>query len=96
MISYKDKLLGINVLIQEESYTGKCSALYLEKLEKKDEYLRKRVKRGLFKTSNGLLVNADVNGNLNILRKKLNEVSDAVMPADRGFALNPIKIVKFL
>ena len=65
-------------------------------MKHKEEYLGKRIKRGLFKTKDELLVNADVNGSLNILRKKLNEVSDAVMPADRGFALNPIKIVKFL
>lgn len=37
-------------------------------------YLGTRLKRGLFKTNNGLLINADINGSLNILRK---EVSNA-------------------
>ena len=35
--------------------------------------MEKRVHRGLFKTSRGSLVNADVNGSLNILHKYLGE-----------------------
>ena len=30
-----------------------------------------RIKRGLYKTSNGTLINADINGSLNILKKAL-------------------------
>ena len=41
----------------------------------------------------GTLVNADVNGGLNILRKQLNVVCDDIIcPADRGLVLNPLKI----
>jgi len=38
-----------------------------------------RVKRGLYKTKSGLLINADVNGSLNILRKYLKCNSDAII-----------------
>lgn len=53
----------------KESYTSKCSSLDEEEIKKHETYVGKRVKRGLFKTSDGLEINADVNGSLNILRK---------------------------
>ena len=36
---------------------------------KKDQFVGKRVKRGLYKSKNGILINADMNGALNILKK---------------------------
>ena len=69
MLSYKCGLQGINLLLQEESYTSKCSFLDAEDICKHEEYAGRRVHRGLFKTASGRLVNADVNGSLNILRK---------------------------
>lgn len=70
-IQYKAQLVGIQVTIVEESYTSKCSALDLEIISKHEDhaYSGKRVGRGLFKTACGLVINADVNGALNILRK---------------------------
>jgi putative transposase len=68
-LQYKTKLEGINVVVHEESYTSKCSFLDNEPLKKHDAYLGKRVKRGLFCSSSGKKINADVNGSLNILRK---------------------------
>ena len=73
MLTYKAQLEGINVIIQEESYTSKCSFLDNEEICKHKEYLGKRIKRGLFKASNGKLINADLNGALNILRKVVGE-----------------------
>ena len=72
-LQYKCKLEGINVILTEESYTSKCSFLDNEPLEKKDSYLGKRISRGLFKTSTNKLINADLNGSLNILRKVFGE-----------------------
>ena len=72
-IEYKCKLEGINVILTEESYTSKCSFIDNEPLEKKDTYLGKRIKRGLFKTKEGKLINADLNGSLNILKKVIGE-----------------------
>lgn len=69
MIEYKCKLRGINVVKTEESYTSKCSFLDNEPICKQQKYKGRRVKRGLFKSSDGRLINADVNGSLNILRK---------------------------
>jgi len=63
------KLVGIKVILQEESYTSKCDALALESVEKHEKYKGRRVKRGLFKSFIGRFINSDVNGALNILRK---------------------------
>ena len=69
MITYKCELLGITVHVTEESYTSKCSFLDNEDVCKHDEYMGKRIKRGLFQSSDGRLINADINGALNILKK---------------------------
>ena len=60
---------GISVIVTEESYTSKCSFLDDEDICKHEEYVGKRIKRGLYKASDGRLINADVNGVLNILKK---------------------------
>lgn len=70
-LKYKCQLKGIKVVIREESYTSKCSFIDNEDVKKQIEYKGKRVYRGLFKTNNGLLINSDVNGSLNILKKHL-------------------------
>jgi len=67
----KCEQLGINYHLQEESYTSKCSYLDNEVVKKHDTYKGKRVKRGLFRTSQGYLINADTNGSANILVKFL-------------------------
>lgn len=71
MLIYKCNDCGINVVLQEESYTSKCSFLDNESIRKHDKYAGKRVKRGLFKTKNDGMINADLNGSLNILKKYL-------------------------
>lgn len=45
MLSYKAKLVGIRVLLQEESYSSKSSFLDLEPIRKKATYLGSRIKR---------------------------------------------------
>ena len=69
MLTYKCELEGISVIVTEESYTSKCSFLDDEDICKHEEYYGKRIKRGLYKASDGRLINADVNGALNILKK---------------------------
>lgn len=71
ILEYKLSDKGITLKRQEESYTSKTSFLDLEDVKKQNSYKGKRVKRGLFKTSNNTLINADSNGALNILRKYL-------------------------
>jgi putative transposase len=77
MIEYKATRHGIKVLVTEESYTSKASFLdgddiptYGENNSEK-QFSGKRIQRGLYSTGRGLLINADVNGSANILRKGL-------------------------
>lgn len=64
------KPLNIKLTIREESYTSKCDGLSLEEVGKHKTYMGKRIKRGLYSSKQCLLVNADVNGAINILRKE--------------------------
>ena len=90
-ISYKGRLIGINVQTTEESYTSKVDHLAFETLEKHDVYLGKRKKRGLFQSSVNKLLNADVNGAIGIGRKVFGDsfVKEII---DSGFAFNPVKV----
>lgn len=72
-LEYKCKLEGISFILTEESYTSKCSFLDNESIEKHETYLGKRVKRGLFKSAKNRIINADLNGSLNILKKVVGE-----------------------
>jgi putative transposase len=99
-LQYKAEEVGIEVALQEESYTSKCDALALEEVCQHEQYLGRRVRRGLFQSSVGRFIKADVNGALNILRKGIgdhfvrNVVGDdfARNPLNRGFADNPVKV----
>lgn len=71
MVTYKSQLEGIEVVQREESYTSKCSFLDGEEICKHETYMGNRIKRGLFRSNNGRLINADLNGALNILRKEI-------------------------
>ena len=72
-LEYKCKLEGINIILTEESYTSKCSFLDNESVEKHENYLGKRIKRGLFRSAKNRIINADLNGSLNILKKAVGE-----------------------
>ena len=86
-IQYKCEEVGINVICVNEAYTSKCSFLDNESIEKHDEYLGKRTKRGLFISNKKKKLNADINGSLNILRKASNK---EIKVSNKIF--NPIKI----
>ncbi len=68
MLCYKAKLVGIQVVLQEESYTSKASFLDSDhlptygKCQEKPVFSGKRVERGLYRAGNGKQFNADVNG----------------------------------
>ena len=74
-LEYKCKLEGINFILTEESYTSKCSFLDNEEVCKHEKYQGDRIKRGLFKSKEGKLINADLNGSLNILKKVVGDFS---------------------
>lgn len=90
-ITYKGRLVGIDVQTTEESYTSKVDHLAFESLKKHDIYLGKRKKRGLFQSSIGKLLNADVNGAIGIGRKVFGDsyVSKII---DSGLAFNPVRV----
>src|SRR5688500_427044 len=67
----KCQQLGIEVSSQAEAYTSKTSFLDRELPQKHQAYLGIRVKRGLFRTAQGIVVNADTNGSAQILVKHL-------------------------
>lgn len=72
MLSYKAELVGIQVLLVNESHTSKCSFLDDEPICHQEHYAGKRIKRGLFRAADGRTVyNADVNGAYNIIRKAI-------------------------
>ena len=81
---------GIKFQSHEESYTSKCDALALEPIGKHEEYLGRRVKRGLFRSSTGKVINADQNGALNILRKVVGD-SEFTRIVDSGHSLCPVR-----
>lgn len=92
-LEYKCNLVGIKFIKAEESYTSKCDGLALEKICKHENYLGKRIKRGLFQSSIGRLINADVNGALNILRKVIDDSSEFIQKIINSRVLfNPVKI----
>jgi len=68
MLIYKCALAGIQVIIRNEAYTSKCSFIDDEDIRKHKEYKGRRIQRGLFKSAEGVLINADVNGAYNILK----------------------------
>jgi IS605 OrfB family transposase len=60
---------GIRFETREESYTSKCDHLADESMKHHDKYLGVRRPRGLFKSSTGIVMNADVHGALGIMLK---------------------------
>ena len=90
-ITYKGKLIGIEVQTTEESYTSKVDHLAFEPLKKQEVYLGKRKKRGLFQSSINKLLNADINGTIGIGRKVFGD-SYVSRIIDSGFAFNPIRV----
>jgi transposase len=91
MLQYKWEALGRKLSLPEESYTSKCSFLDGESLEHHDTYLGRRVKRGLFKSHDGYLINADINGSANIVRKVVKNSWDSWSQEDliEGFVVSP-------
>lgn len=94
----KCELLGINYCPIEESYTSKASAIDLDFLpmygdSNIPEFSGIRTKRGLYRTNDNLIINADVNGSINILRKYLKEskLNDLKSDNVRAFVNTPVR-----
>lgn len=75
MLEYKCRVNGIHFVVHEESYTSKCSFIDQEAIESHEDYLGRRICRGLFESLLGKKYNADINGSLNIGRKYLTSIN---------------------
>ena len=96
-LEYLCKLYGINFYKQEESYTSKASffdkdiiPIYNDDNPKVYNFSGKRIKRGLYQTGTNKLINADINGALNILNKS--KVVDLSVLYHRGGVDTPVRI----
>ena len=96
MLTYKAQLVGIKVILTEESYTSAASFLdgdllpvYEPNNYQKYKFSGRRIRRGLYKSKEGKLVNADVNASYNILRKAIpNAFSDGI----EAVVVQPVRI----
>jgi len=68
-LEYKCQENGINFFMTDESYTSGTSFLDNELPIKQNYNKKRRIKRGLFKSNTGKLINSDVNSSLQIIRK---------------------------
>lgn len=99
MLTYKAQLVGIQVVITEESYTSKASFLDADPMPvygsaeaERATFSGKRVKRGLYRAADGTPLNADVNGAYNIIRKVAPE---AFAQGSRGCVVHPVRLAAY-
>jgi IS605 OrfB family transposase len=91
-LSYRCARYGIAYREVGESHTSKCSFLDYEPIKHHEQYVGKRVKRGLFRTKEGFLVNADCNGAANIATRSIEfRKSKKVTPIAREELLAALK-----
>lgn len=88
-LTYKAEDAGITVIVNEESYTSKASFINSDEMVKGTEFSGKRISRGMYKSKDGILINADVNGSYNILRKCNAQFS---YESIEGVSLHPIRV----
>jgi len=89
MLKYKAEEEGIKTIIVNEAHTSKCSFLDEETIKHHDTYLGKRICRGLFKTLSGKIINADVNGAYNIIKKAF---PNAFANGIEGAGCHPVRL----
>ena len=91
-IIYKAEDYGINVILTEESYTSGTSFLDNELPTKSNYNKDRRIKRGLFKSNSGKLINADVNASYQILKKVFPNIYNNVNHGIEDYVFNPIRV----
>ena len=80
MITYKALNAGIRIIEQEESYTSKADLIANDRIptygvdDKDASFSGNRIKRGLYRCSNGMILNADCHAAANIMRKAIPDI----------------------
>jgi IS605 OrfB family transposase len=93
MLESKCQEYGLNYLETQESHTSKCSAIDNESVKHHDKYVGRRIKRGLFRSKDGILINSDVNGAINIARKsKVTAIQFNTVEQIKGIVAFPKRI----
>jgi len=69
LLQYKAEERGITIELIDESCTSKCSFLDNEPVTKQTNYAGQRIHRGMYRSAQKILINADVNAAYNILLK---------------------------
>src|SRR5215472_17545973 len=97
-LTYKAKLVGIEVLLQEESYTSKASFLdndplptYQADRAEQPVFTGSRIARSWYRASDGTVLHADSNGSYNILRKSSSDLVQ-VGRGGAGAAVRPRRL----
>lgn len=80
-LEYKLQEIGVKLIKTEESWTSKASFLDGDKMER-SMFSGERVMRGLYKSADGILINADANGASNIIRKVFPNAFDGIKGVD--------------
>ncbi len=88
-VQYKAALVGITTILVEERYTSRYSFLDGESVGQHARYAGRRVRRGLFQSGNGTIINADVNAAYNILQQA---VPEAFADGIEGVGLHPVLV----
>lgn len=88
-LKYKCENIGINFIETEESYTSGTSFLDGEEPNKENYNKGRRVSRGMFKSNGGELINADLNGSYQIVKKVF---PDAFSNGIEGVGLHPVRL----
>ena len=93
-LKYKAEEKGITLVKQEESYSSKCSFLDNEPIKLHEKYLGRRITCGLYKSKVGIIINADVNGAYNIMKKAILNAVNADRIEDVGLHPSRWRLVK--
>ncbi len=95
-LQYKAALVGIKVIVTEESYTSLASFLDDDVIPNYQQgfsnykFSGRRIKRGMYKSKSGRQLNADVNGAYNIMRKAVPSMS--LTEGIEGVVVRPVRV----
>jgi putative transposase len=93
-LQYKCENIGINCIMTEEKFTSGTSFLDNELPVEENYNIKRRIKRGVFKSNDGRKLNSDVNASLQIIKKVFPNAFEerSSKQWDRGCGLQPVSL----